>query len=89
LEEPKYPLIDFLNDISNVITKRYSSEGIDFKDYTQDQLAIRLEYDLSKLANIIRENNYPDNKNKLIDVATDIYYLTSQIVYGEKYGGKI
>jgi hypothetical protein len=83
LEEQKYPLIEFTNDISNVINKRYADEGIDFKDYSQDQIAIRLEFDLGKLPNILRET-YPDNKKKLLDVATDIYYLTSQIVYGEK-----
>jgi len=85
LEEQKYPLIEFSNDIYNNIKKRYSLEGIDFKEYTQDQIAQRLEFDLSKIPYILRENNYPDNKNKLIDVVTDIYYLTSQIVYGEKY----
>ena len=85
MEEQKYPLLEFINDISNIIKKRYSNEGIDFKDYTQDQLAQRLEYDLSKIPYILRENNYPDNKNKLLDVATDIYYLTSQIVWGEKH----
>jgi len=85
LEEQKYPLIEFSNDIYNNIKKRYSLEGIDFKEYTQDQLAQRLEFDLSKIPYILRENNYPDNKNKLIDVVTDIYYLTSQIVYGEKH----
>ena len=85
MEEQKYPLIEFSNDIYNNIKKRYSLEGIDFKEYTQDQIAQRLEFDLSKIPYILRENNYPDNKNKLIDVVTDIYYLTSQIVYGEKY----
>ena len=85
MEEQKYPLIEFSNDIYNNIKKRYSLEGIDFKEYTQDQLAQRLEFDLSKIPYILRENNYPDNKNKLIDVVTDIYYLTSQIVYGEKH----
>jgi hypothetical protein len=82
-EEQKYPLIEFSNDIADVINKRYLLEGIDFKDYSHDQIAIRLEYDLAKLPNILNDP-YPDNKKKLIDVATDIYYLTSQIVYGEK-----
>jgi|TARA_B110000914_G_C15483950_1_gene457094 hypothetical protein len=83
LEEQKYPLMEFTNDISNVINQRYDDEGINFKDYSQDQIAIRLEFDLGKLPNILKEN-YPQNKKKLLDVATDIYYLTSQIVYGEK-----
>ena len=84
MEEQKYPLIEFSNDIYLNIKKRYSLEGIDFKEYTKDQIAQRLEFDLSKIPYILRENNYPDNKNKLLDVATDIYYLTSQIVWGEK-----
>jgi len=83
LEEQKYPLIEYTNDISNVIKQRYDDEGINFKDYSQDQIAIRLEFDLGKLPNILKVP-YPDNKKKLLDVATDIYYLTSQIVYGEK-----
>jgi hypothetical protein len=82
-EEQKYPLIEFSNDISDVIDKRYLLEGIDFKDYSKDQMAIRLEYDLGKLPNILNDT-YPDNKKKLLNVATDIYYLTSQIEYGEQ-----
>ena len=46
-------------------------------------MAIRLEHDLQKLPNILNKD-YPDNKETLIAVATDIYYLTSQIVYGEQ-----
>jgi hypothetical protein len=42
-----------------------------------------LEYDLGKLPNILNDT-YPDNKKKLLNVATDIYYLTSQIEYGEQ-----
>ena len=42
-----------------------------------------VEHDLQKLPNILNKD-YPDNKEKLIAVATDIYYLTSQIVYGEQ-----
>lgn len=83
MEEKKYPLIQFSNDIAKVIDDRYEKEGIEFQEYSRDQMAIRLEHDLQKLPNILNKD-FPDNKEKLIAVATDIYYLTSQIVYGEQ-----
>lgn len=83
MEEQSYPLNHFKDDIHKIIQSRFDSEGIDFKDYTQDQIVIRLEYDLSKLPNILK-TPYPTNKEKLLRVATDIYYLTSQIMHREK-----
>jgi hypothetical protein len=82
-DDNNYPIFNFASDINTDITERRHTEGLDFQDYTKEQLGIKLGNHIADLPNILK-TKYPESKKKLITVATDIYELISQIEFDEK-----
>lgn len=82
-DDTNYPLFNFASNIDEELKERKRNEGIEFQDLTKEQLATKLGNHLTKVQNILN-TKYPESKNNLIIVATDIYSLISQIEFDEK-----
>lgn len=82
-DDANYPLFNFASNIQEVITERKNKEGLEFQDLTKEQLAIKLGNHISKIQNIMT-TEYPQSKDNLLEVATDVYCLLSQIEFDEK-----
>jgi len=83
LEEKQYPLFDLSKDIHKILESRFKTENISYKDLNLEQIAIKLDANISQLPLLLRQDYYKAKSNCL-NVITDLYCYLSQLEHKEK-----
>ncbi len=83
IDEINYPLTQLTREVLDIITIRQDHEKLSFKEMSIEQLATRLNGDISKLPSLLHQDFYQQKANILNTIAS-AYCILANATFKEK-----
>ncbi len=83
IDEINYPLTQLTREVLDIITNRQDHEKLSFKEMSIEQLATRLNGDISKLPSLLNQDFYQQKANILNTIAS-AYCILANVTFKEK-----